>query len=113
MNRAQLSELKELEKEDLSPSQRHRCLEAVREHSASPSAGACSMLDRRRSTLRKSPEGREHKEQLTANVIELARQYVRHGHRRIDPLLTSLVTASLGGEHPHQKPHPIEDDGGR
>ncbi len=40
-----------------------------------------------RSTQRKVPRGHEDAERLTADVIELARQYGRYGYRRIAALL--------------------------
>ena len=39
------------------------------------------------STQRKVPRGREDAERLTADVIELARQYGRYGYRKIAALL--------------------------
>jgi transposase InsO family protein len=48
---------------------------------------ACSALGQHRSTQRKIPRGREDEEQLTADIIELARQYGRYGYRKIAELL--------------------------
>ena len=45
------------------------------------------MLGQHRSTQRKLPRGREHEEQLTADLIALARQYGRYGYRKIAALL--------------------------
>lgn len=50
---------------------------------------ACHVLRQHRSTQRRSPRGRDDEEALTADVIELARQYGRHGYRRITALLRS------------------------
>ena len=44
---------------------------------------ACAALGQHRSTQRKVPRGREDAERLTADVIELARQYGRYGYRKI------------------------------
>ena len=44
-------------------------------------------LGQHRSTQRKAPRGREDAERLTADVIELARQYGRYGYRKIAALL--------------------------
>ena len=44
-------------------------------------------LGQHRSTQRKVPRGREDAERLTADVIELARQYGRYGYRKIAALL--------------------------
>jgi putative transposase len=48
---------------------------------------ACAALGQHRSTQRKVPRGREDTERLTADVIELARQYGRYGYRKIAALL--------------------------
>jgi len=48
---------------------------------------ACAALGQHRSTQRKLPQGRVDAEQLTADVIELARQYGRYGYRKIAALL--------------------------
>lgn len=45
------------------------------------------MLGQHRSTQRKVPTGREDEERLTADTIELARQYGRYGYRKIAALL--------------------------
>jgi len=48
---------------------------------------ACAALGQHRSTQRKIPRGREDEERLTADIIELARQYGRYGYRKIAELL--------------------------
>jgi hypothetical protein len=48
---------------------------------------ACAALGQHRSTQRKVPRGREDEERLTADIIELARQYGRYGYRKIAELL--------------------------
>ena len=48
---------------------------------------ACRALGQHRSTQRKSPRGRDDEAQLTADIIELARQYGRYGYRKITALL--------------------------
>lgn len=45
------------------------------------------MLGQHRSTQRKRPHGRADEERLTADIIELARQYGRYGYRRVAELL--------------------------
>ena len=50
---------------------------------------ACAALGQHRSTQRKVPRGREDEERLTADIIELARQYGRYGYRKIAGLLPS------------------------
>jgi hypothetical protein len=47
----------------------------------------CAALGQHRSTQRKTPRGRDDEERLTADVIELARQYGRYGYRKIAELL--------------------------
>lgn len=48
---------------------------------------ACTVLGQHRSTQRKPPKGREDEERLTADIIELARQYGRYGYRKVAALL--------------------------
>ena len=48
---------------------------------------ACRALGQHRSTQRKAPRGQEDEAQLTADLIELARQYGRYGYRKIAALL--------------------------
>jgi putative transposase len=48
---------------------------------------ACVALGQHRSTQRKIPRGRDDEERLTADIIELARQYGRYGYRKIAALL--------------------------
>ena len=45
------------------------------------------MLGQHRSTQRKAPRGRDAEERLTADIIELARQYGRYGYRKVTALL--------------------------
>jgi transposase InsO family protein len=45
------------------------------------------VLGQHRSTQRKNPRGREDEQRLTADIIELARQYGRYGYRKIAALL--------------------------
>ncbi len=47
----------------------------------------CAALGQHRSTQRKAPRGRDDEEQLTAEIIALARQYGRYGYRKITALL--------------------------
>jgi putative transposase len=48
---------------------------------------ACAALGQHRSTQRKVPMGRDDEERLTADIVELARQYGRYGYRKIAALL--------------------------
>lgn len=47
----------------------------------------CRVLGQHRSTQRRIPTRREDEERLTADVVELARQYGRYGYRKIAELL--------------------------
>jgi putative transposase len=44
---------------------------------------ACAALGQHRSTQRKIRRGRDDEERLTADIIDLARQYGRYGYRKI------------------------------
>jgi hypothetical protein len=46
-----------------------------------------SPLGQHRSTQRKIPQGRDDEARLTADIVELARQYGRYGYRKIAELL--------------------------
>ena len=48
---------------------------------------ACRALGQHRSTQREAPRGRDDEEELTADLIELARQYGRYGYRKNSALL--------------------------
>ena len=47
----------------------------------------CRALGQHRSTQRRLPAGRDDEERLTADIVELARQYGRYGYRKIAELL--------------------------
>src|SRR2546423_12945847 len=71
----------------LSPARRRACIEHVRCSLGVPERRACAALGQHRSTQRKMPQGRDDEERLTADIIELARQYGRYGYRKIAALL--------------------------
>jgi integrase-like protein/helix-turn-helix protein len=48
---------------------------------------ACAALGQHRSTQRKIPRGRQDEARLTADIVELVRQYGRYGYRKIAELL--------------------------
>ncbi len=50
---------------------------------------ACRTLGQHRSTQRKVPKGRSDEEQLTEDIIELAREYGRYGYRMVTGLLNN------------------------
>ena len=56
-----------------------------------PERRVCRALGQHRSTQRKQPRGRDDEEQLTADIVELARQYGRYGYRKIAELLRSTA----------------------
>jgi putative transposase len=51
----------------------------------------CRVLGQHRSTQRRVPRGRDDEARLTADIIELARQYGRYGYRKIAELLRSTA----------------------
>jgi putative transposase len=56
-----------------------------------PERRVCRVLGQHRSTQRKPPRGRDDEEQLTADVVELARRYGRYGYRKVAELLRSTA----------------------
>ena len=62
-------------------------MEHVRQTLGISERRACRVLGQHRSTQRKPPQGREDEARLTADVIELAREYGRYGYRRVAVLL--------------------------
>jgi putative transposase len=71
----------------VSPARRRACVEQVKLTLKISERRACRALGQHRSTQRKPPRGREDEEQLTADLIELARHYGRYGYRKIAALL--------------------------
>ena len=71
----------------LSPARRRACIEHVRDKLCVSERRACAALGQHRSTQRKIPQGRKDEELLTADIVELARQYGRYGYRKIAELL--------------------------
>jgi len=51
----------------------------------------CRALGQHRSTQRKLPRGRDDEEQLTADIVELARRYGRYGYRKVAELPRSAA----------------------
>jgi transposase InsO family protein len=51
----------------------------------------CRVLGQHLSTQRRIPRGREDEERLTADIVELARQYGRYGYRKIAEFLRSTA----------------------
>jgi len=71
----------------LSPARRRACIEHVRGALSISERRACAALGQHRSTQRKIPHGRDDETRLTADIVELARQYGRYGYRKIAELL--------------------------
>ena len=63
------------------------CIEHVRQTLTVSERRVCRVLGQHRSTQRKVPCGRDDEERLTADIIDLARQYGRYGYRRIAEFL--------------------------
>ncbi len=63
------------------------CIEHVRQTLDVSERRVCRVLGQHRSTQRKVPRGRDDEERLTADIIDLARQYGRYGYRRIGEFL--------------------------
>ena len=51
----------------------------------------CRVLGHYRSTQKRTPSGRDDEERLTADIVELARQYDRYGYRKIAEILRSTA----------------------
>ncbi len=64
------------------PARRRACIEQVRAQLHVSERRACAALGQHRSTQRKVPRGRDDEQRLTADIIELARQYGRYGFAR-------------------------------
>ena len=73
--------------EPLSPARRRACVEHIKAKLAVSERRAYRALGQHRSTQRQVPRGRDDEERLTADVIALAREYGRYGHRKITALL--------------------------
>ena len=65
---------------------RRVCIDHVRDVLNISERRACRALGQHRSTQRKMPRGRDD-EELTTDLVELARQYGRCGYRKISALL--------------------------
>lgn len=71
----------------MSPARRRRCIDHIREELPVSERRICRVLGQHRSTQRKVPRGANDEQALTADIIELARQYGRYGYRRVTALL--------------------------
>jgi hypothetical protein len=56
------------------------------------------VLGQHRSTQRKVPRGHDDEDRLTADIVDLARQYVRYGYRRIAEFLRRAAGRSTTSE---------------
>ncbi|WP_338272356.1 IS3 family transposase [Roseicyclus marinus] len=73
----------------LSPSRRRQCIDHVRQALGVSERRACRTLGQHRSTQRKVPCGLPDEEQLTDDIIELAREFGRYGYRMITGMLNN------------------------
>ena len=75
----------------LSPSRRRACIDHVRSELRLSERRVCRVLGQHRSTQRRNPTGPDDEERLTAEPVELARQYGRYGYRKIAELLRTTA----------------------
>jgi hypothetical protein len=75
----------------LSPARRRACIDHVRSELKVSERRVCRVLGQHRSTQRRIPRGRDDEERLTADIVELARQYGRYGYRKIAELLRTTA----------------------
>ncbi|MGC1859663.1 MAG: IS3 family transposase [Methylocystis sp.] len=75
----------------LSPARRRACIDHVRSELKLSERRVCRVLGQHRSTQRRVPTGREDEERLTADIVELARQYGRYGYRKIAEMLRTTA----------------------
>jgi len=78
------------------PARRRAGVEHIRSVLTISERRACRALGQHRSTQRKAPRGQEDEEQLTADLIELARQYGRYGYRKIAALSRPCCATQAG-----------------
>jgi transposase InsO family protein len=71
----------------VSAARRRGCVEHVIGKLAVSERFACKVLGQHRSTQRKAPRMADDEAALRESIVDLARQYGRHGHRRITALL--------------------------
>ena len=71
----------------VSPARRRACVEHVVRELGVSERKACAVVGQHRSTQRKAPRRSEDDAALTADIVELAKQYGRYGYRRITALL--------------------------
>src|SRR5438477_567562 len=60
-----------------------------------PSAVPAAALGQHRSTQRKIPHGRDDEARLTADIVELVKEYDRYGYRKIAELLDGEIFYTL------------------
>ena len=71
----------------VSPGRRRACVEHVARHLGVSERRACAALGQHRSTQRKVPRIPDDEARLTADILELAKRFGRHGCRRTTALL--------------------------
>ena len=77
--------------ETTKPSRRRACIDHVRSELRLSERRVCRVLGQHRSTQRRIPTGPDDEERLTADIVELARQYGRYGYRKIAELLRTTA----------------------
>src|SRR5262249_59799334 len=101
----------------LRPARRRACMGRAGAQLHVPERRACAALGQHRPTQRKTPRGRDGEERLTADIIELARQFGRYGYRKIAELLRQAgwtindkrverIWQREGLKVPHRQPKP-------
>jgi len=75
---------------------RRAVIEHVRRELQVSERRACSALGQHRSTQRKTPKGRDDEAELTADIVELARQYGRAACPGLDPGATAKSRSCFG-----------------
>ena len=73
----------------MNPSRRRQCIDHVRQALGVSERRACRTLGQHRSTQRKVPCGLPDEEQLTDDILELAREFGRYGYRMITGMLNN------------------------
>jgi transposase-like protein len=71
----------------LSPAPRRRCIDQLRRELPVSERRICRVVGQHRSTHRKVPRGADDEQQLTEDIIALAKQYGRYGDRRVAALV--------------------------
>jgi hypothetical protein len=85
------------EKGHCAPSRRRVCIDHVRSELKVSERRVCRVLGQHRSTQRRVPTGPDDEDRLTADIVQLARQYGRYGYRKIDHTRTKAKSPQTNG----------------